>query len=51
MKELDVAAKVFGVEMELMGWDCRLDFKAYQSFYRDYYGEFAAKGLAELPKE
>ena len=49
MNELDVTAKVFGVEMELMGWNCRLDFDAYQSFYRDYYGEFAAKGLVELP--
>ncbi len=49
MTELDVTAKVFGVEMELMGWDCHLDFDAYQSFYRNYYSEFAAKNLVELP--
>ena len=48
MNELGVTAKVFGVEMELMGWDCHLDFKAYQSFYRDHYSEFAAKNLVEL---
>lgn len=51
MNELNVYAKVFGVEMELMGWDCRLDFNAYQSFYRNYYSEFAAKNLVEMPKE
>ena len=51
MSELDVAAKVFGVEMELMGWDCRFDFDAYQSFYRDYYSAFAARNLVPIPKE
>lgn len=51
MNELDVCAKVFGVEMELMGWDCRLDFAAYQSFYRDHYSEFAAKGLEPMSEE
>ena len=50
MNELNVTAKVFGVEMELIGWDCHLDFDAYQSFYRDYYSEFAAKNLVELPE-
>ena len=51
MSELDVTAKVFGVEMELMGWDCRFDFDAYQSFYRDYYSAFAARNLVPIPKE
>ena len=51
MTELDVTAKVFGVEMELMGWDCHLDFDAYQSFYRNYYSEFAAKNLVPISKE
>lgn len=48
MNELNVHAKVFGVDMELMGWNCRLDFNAYQSFYRDYYSELAAKNIAEI---
>ncbi len=47
MNELNVYAKVFGVEMELMGWDCHLDFNAYQSFYRDYYSEFAANNIVQ----
>lgn len=51
MEAMNVYANVFGVEMELMGRGCRLDFNAYQSFYRDYYGEFAAKNLVELVKE
>lgn len=51
MNELGVTAKVFGVEMELMGWDCHLDFDAYQSFYRNYYSEFAAKNLVPISKE
>lgn len=51
MNELNVCANVFGVEMELMGKDCHLDFNAYQSFYRDNYSEFAAKNLVPIQKE
>lgn len=51
MSELNVYARVFGVEMELMGWNCHMDFNAYQSFYRDHYSEFASKNLLELPTE
>lgn len=51
MNELNVYAKVFGIEMELMGWGCHLDFNAYQAFYRDHYSEFAAKNLVELSAE
>lgn len=47
MKELNVYAKVFGVEMELMGWDCELNFDEYRSFYSDYYSKFAAKNITE----
>lgn len=50
MSELGVYANVFGVEMELMGRDCKLDFNAYQAFYRDYYSEFAATHLVEITK-
>lgn len=48
MSELNVYAKVFGVEMELMGWDCQMDFNAYQSFYKNHYSEFASKNLVEI---
>lgn len=48
MCELNVCACVFGVDMELIGWDCRLDFSGYQDFYRDNYSEFAAKNLVPI---
>ena len=51
MNELNVTAKVFDVEMKLMGCDCALDFDACQSFYRDYYSAFAARNLVPIPKE
>ena len=45
MKELNVSARVFGVDMELLGWDCPMDFEEYRQFYRDNYSEFAAKNI------
>lgn len=42
LEELNTAAKLFGVEMELLGKGCRLDFDQYQSFYRDNYSQWAA---------
>ena len=45
MKELNVSARVFGVEMELLGWNCELDFNDYRLFYRDNYSEFAAGNI------
>lgn len=42
MQEMKVFARVFGVEMELLGWDCTMDFDEYRSFYREHYGAFAA---------
>ena len=42
MTPLNVMASVFGVEMELLGWDCSLDFDQYQGFYRDHYSPRAA---------
>lgn len=34
--EMNVMADVFGVKMELLAWNCRVDFEAYQGLYRDY---------------
>ena len=44
---LGVTAIVFGVSMELMGWQCELDFKQYHAFYRDNYSEFAARNIVD----
>ncbi|MBQ7314947.1 MAG: GNAT family N-acetyltransferase [Clostridia bacterium] len=45
MKELNVSARVFGVDMELLGWDCVMDYEDYRLFYRDNYSEFAAEHI------
>ncbi len=52
MKELHVLADVFGVRMELLGWDCEMDFERYQAFYRENYSPWAAEHLtdAEYPR-
>lgn len=47
MEELHVTAKLFGVNMELLGSRCTLDFEGYRNFYREYYSEWAAKHIAE----
>ena len=45
MQPMNVFARVFGVEMELLGYDCTLDFAQYREFYRTQYSEFAAKNI------
>ncbi len=48
MKELGVYAKLFGVEFELLGYDCEVDFDAYFSLYDTIYGKYASQFLEEL---
>ena len=43
---MGVMVRLFGVKMELLGWNCRLDFPQYQAFYRDNYNEWAAQHVA-----
>ena len=45
LEPLAVMAVVFGVKMELLGRDCKLDFDGYQAFYRENYSDFAARHL------
>lgn len=45
MRDLGVCARVFGVEMELLGWGEDIDFESYRAFYRDNYSEFAASHI------
>lgn len=42
LEELHTTAKLFGVEMELLGKGCHLDFDRYKAFYRDNYSQWAA---------
>ena len=50
MEELNVKAEVFGVNMELLGVRCALDFEGYRSFYRDRYSGWAAEHILVVEK-
>lgn len=49
MVPFGVMANVFGVKMELLGWNCILDYNAYHAFYLENYSAYAADHLQELP--
>ena len=38
---MDTHVKLFGVDMELLGKNCHLDFDEYREFYLNNYGKFA----------
>ena len=38
---MDTHVKLFGVDMELLGMNCHLDFDEYREFYLTNYGKFA----------
>lgn len=42
LEELHTTAKLFGVNMELLGVRCRMDYERYHAFYRDNYNQWAA---------
>lgn len=42
LQELSVTAKLFGVDMELLGSGCTMDYARYKAFYRDNYNQWAA---------
>ena len=48
MEPMEVYADVFGVQMELLGSRCRLDFDGYQAFYRDHYSPWAASHIKPI---
>ena len=47
MQSAQVMACVFGVDMELLCWNCRVDFARYHAFYRDNYSAWAASNITE----
>ena len=48
LEPLDVYADVFGVPMELLGRNCKLDFDGYYRFYRDRYSPWAAEHIRRM---
>ena len=47
MKEMNVFVELFGVDMELLGYECTLTFEEYREFYRTNYNEWAASHIKE----
>lgn len=48
MEPMGVEVRLFGVDMELLGYGCRLDFAGYKSFYRESYSPWAAEHIQEI---
>lgn len=46
LRELHTTAKLFGVNMELLGVRCQLNYDQYKAFYRDNYNQWAADHIA-----
>ncbi len=50
MMEMHTTAKLFGVDMELLGYDCQLSYEEYREFYQANYGEWAASHITPAGK-
>ena len=48
LQPMDTYAKLFGVDMELLGIGCRLSFDEYRDFYLNNYGKFAYDHIAPI---
>lgn len=48
MQELGVNVTLFGVDMELLGYDCKISFAEYRGLYYMTYGNWAAKNVIEM---
>ena len=49
MTPMNVMIKLFGVNMELMGFDCRIDYTQYHNFYSQCMSSWAAGHISSLP--
>lgn len=50
MSSMGVFVWLFGVKMELMGFDCKLSYEQYHDFYRENYNSWAAKHIRQAKK-
>lgn len=48
LQELGATACLFGVNMELLGVRCRLDYNGYKSFYQTNYNRWAADHISPV---
>lgn len=51
LRELGAMACLFGVNMELLGVRCQLDYTGYKTFYRDNYNRWAADHITPVEQE
>lgn len=49
-RELQVCVKLFGVEMELLGIRCSMDYAGYRDFYGEHLGEYALKHIEKAER-
>lgn len=47
MTPMNVFVELFGMDMELLGFDCSLTFEEYHDFYRNNYNAWAAEHVKE----
>jgi len=47
MTEMQVKVQLFGVNMELLGYNCKVDFASYYSVYMDVYGKKISRFIME----
>ena len=45
---MNTRAKLFGVDMELLGFNCSFDFDKYRNFYLTNYGKFAYDNIKKV---
>lgn len=50
MQSMGVFVWLFGVKMELMGFESKLSYEEYHAFYRDNYGQWAADHIRKAQK-
>ncbi len=48
LTEIGIMAKLFGVNMELLGFDCKVSFEEYRGLYRKIYGTWAEKNVVKI---
>ncbi len=48
LEEMHTTARLFGVEMELLGKRCHLNYQQYHAFYRDHYSQWAANHVEPI---
>lgn len=49
MTEMEMIANVFGTNLEVLGYNCKLDFETYRSVYEYAYGKRAAEHVELVP--